>query len=231
MIVLYIFSGILALLAVILFLPLQIYLHYEKDSGFAFRLRFAWIPLFDSKKEKKPKEKKEEPQEKPKKEKKDKKEKKGSSALTPLLNFLGLHDVASIANAKKALDKKGLSQMLADLGTAVAQLFGRIGKLSLMPKDSTLKLFRELDIVCGRVNHFRDVLDDEQAWANDYIQKYRCQNGEERILPTCPVRLGSHGAFALGKPVMYGENNEEILETLGYTGEEIAKLKENGTIG
>ena len=97
--------------------------------------------------------------------------------------------------------------------------------------DEWLKTFAELDIVCGRVNHFRDVLEDEQAWANTYIQKYQCQNGEERILPTCPVRLGSHGAFALGKPVMYGENHEEILETLGYTGEEIAKLKENGTIG
>ncbi len=132
MIVLYIFLGILAFLGVILFLPLQIYLHYEKESGFAFRLRFAWITLFDSKKEKKPKEPKVQTQEKPKKEKKhkkDKTDKKSSSALTSLLNFLGLQDIASIANAKRALDKKGLSQMLSDLAAAVAQLFGRIGKL------------------------------------------------------------------------------------------------------
>ena len=97
--------------------------------------------------------------------------------------------------------------------------------------DEWLKIFAELDIVCGRVNHFRDVLEDEQAWANDYIQKYRCQNGEERILPTCPVRLGSQGAFALGKPVQYGENNDEILTGLHYTPEQIKALKENGTIG
>ena len=97
--------------------------------------------------------------------------------------------------------------------------------------DEWLKIFAELDIVCGRVNHFRDVLEDEQAWANNYIQKYRCQNGEERILPTCPVRLGSQGAFALGKPVQYGENNDEILTALNYTPEQIKALKENGTIG
>ena len=97
--------------------------------------------------------------------------------------------------------------------------------------DEWLKIFAELDIVCGRVNHFRDVLEDQQAWANDYIQKYRCQNGEERILPTCPVRLGSQGAFALGKPVRYGENNDEILTGLHYTPEQIKALKENGTIG
>ena len=97
--------------------------------------------------------------------------------------------------------------------------------------EEWLQIFRELDVVCGRINHFRDVLEDEQAWANDYIQKYQCQNGAERILPTCPVRLGSQGAFALGKPVMYGENNDDILTSLNYTPEQIKALKDNGTIG
>ena len=97
--------------------------------------------------------------------------------------------------------------------------------------EEWLQIFRELDVVCGRINHFRDVLEDEQAWANDYIQKYQCQNGAERILPTCPVRLGSQGAFALGKPVMYGENNDDILISLNYTPEQIKALKDNGTIG
>ena len=97
--------------------------------------------------------------------------------------------------------------------------------------EEWLQIFRELDVVCGKINHFRDVLEDEQAWANDYIQKYQCQNGAERILPTCPVRLGSQGAFALGKPVMYGENNDDILTSLNYTPEQIKALKDNGTIG
>ena len=97
--------------------------------------------------------------------------------------------------------------------------------------EEWLQTFRELDVVCGKLSHFADVLEDEQAWANDYIQKYQCQNGAERILPTCPVRLGSCGAFALGKPVQYGENNEDILTSLDYTPEQIKTLKENGTIG
>ena len=63
------------------------------------------------------------------------------------------------------------------------------------------------------------------------FQKYNCTNGAERILPTCPVRLASHGAFPLGKPVMYGDNNEDILEDLGYSPEEIEALKANKTIG
>ena len=96
--------------------------------------------------------------------------------------------------------------------------------------DEWLKIFRELDIVSGKINHFADVLEDEQAWANEYIQKYTCQNGNERILPTCPVRLGSQGAIKLGKPMQYGENNEEVMASLGYSDEQIRELFEKGAL-
>ena len=100
-------------------------------------------------------------------------------------------------------------------------------------KTSTewLQIFRDLDVVCGRLNHFADVLEDEQAWANEYIQKYECQNGAERILPTCPVRLGSQGAIKLGAPMMYGEHNDSIMAGLGYSEAEIAAMKEKGVLG
>ena len=97
--------------------------------------------------------------------------------------------------------------------------------------EEWLKIFRELDIVSGKINHFADVLEDEQAWANEYIQKYTCQNGNERILPTCPVRLGSQGAIKLGKPMQYGENNVEVMASLGYSEEQIKELFEKGALG
>ena len=137
----------------------------------------------------------------------------GALGMTDVLHELGLVTMADAIDAAEKL----------------VPLFEKA--FAAKTSDEWLKTFRELDVVCGRVNHFRDVLEDEQAWANDYIQKYRCQNGEERILPTCPVRLGSQGAFALGKPVMYGENNDDILTSLDYTPEQIKALKENGTIG
>jgi len=93
-----------------------------------------------------------------------------------------------------------------------------------------LQIFRELDIVCGKLNHFADVLEDEQAWANEYIQKYSCQNGEERILPTCPVRLGSQGAIKVGKPFKFGEHNDEILAGLGYSEDEIKEMAAAGAL-
>lgn len=130
MVVLYIFLGIFALLGVILALPLQICLHYKPEDGFQFKLKFAWIPIVDSTKEK-PETPKPEPKGKDSKKKKDKnkqKKKKGGAAAS-LLNFLGLGDIASIANAKKALDQKGLAEMLSDLSAAVGKIFARIGTL------------------------------------------------------------------------------------------------------
>ena len=96
--------------------------------------------------------------------------------------------------------------------------------------EQWLQIFRELDIVSGKINHFADVLEDEQAWANEYIQKYECRNGVERILPTCPVRLGSQGAIKLGKPMLYGEHNEAILRDLGYDEAAVAAMKEKGVL-
>ena len=97
--------------------------------------------------------------------------------------------------------------------------------------DEWLKIFADLDIVCGRLNHFKDVLEDEQAWANGYLQKYRCTNGAERVLTTCPVRLGSQGPLTLGEAVMYGANNRDVLEELGYSGAQVDEMMKNGTLG
>ena len=130
MLALYIILGIFGFLALILALPIQICLHYTEEDGFQFRLKYAWIPLVDSRKERpeKPKdEKKDSPETEEKKKKKEKK--KGGSGAASLLGFLGLEDIASIANVKKALDEKGLIQMLADLAAAVRAIFARIFQL------------------------------------------------------------------------------------------------------
>lgn len=98
------------------------------------------------------------------------------------------------------------------------------------PSAEWLKMFAELDIVSGRINHFSDVLKDEQAWANQYLQTYKCVNGVERVLPTCPVRLGSQGALPLGAPMSYGEHNRQVLADLGYTEAQIDEIIAKGAL-
>ncbi len=130
MIVLYIFLGILAFIGLILFLPIGIGLHYDGESGFRFRLSFAWIPLFDSGKPKEDKPTEEKPKEdKPKESKSKDKKKSSGGAAQSLLSFLGLGDIASIANAKRALEQKGAMQLLADLRSAIGAILTRVGQL------------------------------------------------------------------------------------------------------
>ncbi len=141
--------------------------------------------------------------------------------------------------AYKFFDALGVTKEMADLGVTTLDLSmekaedivpileaGFIKKTS----EEWLKILGDLDIVCGRLNHFRDVLTDEQAWANSYLQEFACTNGARRILPTCPVRLGSQGVFPVGTPVMYGAHNKDVLQTLGYSEEEIGALAEKGVL-
>ncbi len=119
--------------------------------------------------------------------------------------------------------------IMMEKAESIVPIYERV--FATKPSSEWLKIFSDLDIVCGRLNHFGDVLEDQQAWANEYLQTYRCTNGAERILPTAPVRFGSQGALKVGKPVMFGENNQEVLAALGYSLEEIQKISDAGALG
>jgi len=139
--------------------------------------------------------------------------------------FFGALGMSDVLNEMKLVT-------MADAIDAAEVLVPQFEK-AFATKSSTewLQIFRDLDVVCGRLNHFADVLEDEQAWANEYIQKYECRNGVERILPSCPVRLGSQGVMKLGAPMLYGEHNDQIMSGLGYSEDEIAAMKEKGVLG
>ncbi|MBO5339418.1 MAG: CoA transferase [Oscillospiraceae bacterium] len=141
--------------------------------------------------------------------------------------------------ADKFFDAIGVTEIMADMGiTNMAQLMEKadvvvpIYEKAFIKKSSAewLKIFSDLDIVSGRLFHFADVLKDEQAWANQYLQTYKCGNGAERVLPTCPVRLGSQGALKFGAPVLYGEHNRQVLADLGYSEAEIDAIIEKGAL-
>ncbi len=125
MVALYILLGIVALIALLLYLPLRIALSYDGEAGLQYKLFYAGFCLADSSKEKPVTEK----APKPASVKEKKKKKRGHSVTATLLNFLGLGDITSIANVRRALDEKGLCQMLSDIGAAVRDLLATTGRL------------------------------------------------------------------------------------------------------
>ena len=125
MLALYIILGIFALIVLLLALPLRIYLHYAPAEGFQFRVKYLFLTVADSTKEKKPKPEKPASAQKPA----AKKKKSGGKATEKLLDFLGLKDVSSRINFRRAVDSKGLLETFRGVAAAVKDLFSRIGGL------------------------------------------------------------------------------------------------------
>lgn len=97
---------------------------------------------------------------------------------------------------------------------------------AFMKKTSSewMKLFKEADIVMDEVSHFRDIAVSEQAWANEYVEKYFCHNGEDCVLPCPPVQMASYKRASSPSAAMPGENTDQVLRELGYSEEEILDM-------
>lgn len=135
---LWIILGIFAFFALLLALPLRIFLRYSPEDGLQYRVKYAFIPLADSQAPEKP--------EKQKPEKAPETQKKSSGgAVRTLLSFLGLEDVSSAANVRRAIGEKGLVETLRGVTAAVGALLRRIGRLL---QKGVFKKF-DLCIVCG----------------------------------------------------------------------------------
>lgn len=139
MTVVWILLGIFSFFALLLALPLRIFLSYSGEKGLEYRVKYAVFPLADSKKPEKA-----ETGQKQKAAAQQPKKTSGGAAQT-LLSFLGLEDISSAANAKRAIDEKGLLEVLHGVTEAVGSLLKRTGRLL---KKGVVKRF-DLRIVCG----------------------------------------------------------------------------------
>lgn len=136
---LWVILGILAFFVLLFALPVRIFLNYTPEGGLRYRVKYAFLTLADS-------EKSDVPKKQPSAEKAAKEKKPTSGgAVQSFLSFLGLADISSAANAKKAIGEKGLSEVLRGVTEAVASLLRRIGRLL---KKGVFKKF-DLHIVSG----------------------------------------------------------------------------------
>ena len=138
---LWIILGIVAFFALLLALPLRIFLSYTEEKGLQYRVKYAFFPLADSEKP----EKAEATAPKKQKSRAEKPKKAAGGAAQSLLSFLGLEDISSAANAKRAIDEKGLLETLHGVTEAVGSLLRRTGRLL---RKGVVKRF-DLRIVCG----------------------------------------------------------------------------------
>ena len=80
------------------------------------------------------------------------------------------------------------------------------------------------------MNHFADVSEDEQAWANGYLERVEFANGNVETMPRSPIEMDSVGELKTVPADMVGAHTEELLLKLGYTAEQVKKLSEDGSV-
>ena len=66
-----------------------------------------------------------------------------------------------------------------------------------------------------------DVLHDPQAWGSDILTNVKFPNGNERVMVRTPVLFAETDLPPYERAPFLGEHTREVLESLGYSGEEV----------
>lgn len=97
-------------------------------------------------------------------------------------------------------------------------------------REYWVDLLSKADIAHECAAHFKDVIKDEQAWANNYIRKHTYPGGQTGIFANTPVSFESvkEVPFVHAKDVGY--HTRGILEQMGYSQEKIDAMSKQGAI-
>lgn len=86
-------------------------------------------------------------------------------------------------------------------------------------------------IPCGPVNNFAQALSDSQVLARDMVVEVPLPGGDSMRMPGNPMKLSAAQARSYTAPPVLGEQTQSVLGGwLGYSAEQLAQLREAGTI-
>ncbi len=92
--------------------------------------------------------------------------------------------------------------------------------------DEWVERFRSRNIIWGRVQSYMDLLSDTQVWENEFAVSIPHPKFGTVDVPGIPIKLSKTPGKIGGLSPELGQNTEEILLELGYTWEDISRLKQ-----
>ena len=96
--------------------------------------------------------------------------------------------------------------------------------------EEWIPVLTELDIPFAICKTYEEVVDDEQAWANDVFYKMDYPRGPKALVRT-PITMEETPLPPYEKAPLLGEHTEEILRNLGYADDEIQQMIADNTVG
>ncbi|MGQ9532366.1 MAG: CaiB/BaiF CoA transferase family protein [Desulfotomaculales bacterium] len=97
-------------------------------------------------------------------------------------------------------------------------------------RDEWAALFRDQEACCDPVYDWQEVFSDPQVQARGLVvESHHPREGKLRLAGV-PVKFSATPARVQGHAPALGEHTEEILRGLGYSGEQVARLREDGVV-
>lgn len=104
-------------------------------------------------------------------------------------------------------------------------------KLRTQPSSYWLDGLRGARIPCGPVNNLQQALADAQVQARNMVVEVQMPDGERLRMPGNPVKLSAAVPRDCTAPPALGAHTQEVLEqTLGYSPQQLERLRAQGAI-
>lgn len=136
-----------------------------------------------------------------------------------MLAALGRPEVASdpqyLTPDMKAVDKEGIYEICKEA-------------FLTNTSDHWLQKGAEYDFPIVRLNTYGSVYEDEQAWANGYLEKVTFPNGNVDTMPSSPIEMKSIGELKTVPAGDIGADTRKVLAELGYSEAQIEAMLEAG---
>ena len=110
---------------------------------------------------------------------------------------------------------KNSKEIISILGEAILQ----------KTADEWVEIFENNDVPCEKALLWEEILQDEQAWANNYLQQIHYATGNTRTLVNLPVSFASIKTGECKRGPLLGEDTIEILSNI-CDDKEIAMLND-----
>ncbi|WP_428718995.1 CaiB/BaiF CoA transferase family protein [Undibacterium curvum] len=145
----------------------------------------------------------------------------GDAIFHRLMKAIGRDD---LAYDQQLLRNDGRVPRTAEIDAAIQQW------CSTQTIDTALACLQQADVPVGKIYSVRDMMQDPQFQARQMFEQHNFADGSPVKLPAITPKLSvTPGATNWLGPQL-GQHNEEILQSLGYSSEQIAAFKSNQVI-